>query len=396
MRPFHPFYRHVSCFILGVVFIASGVLKLVDPVGTGLIVTGYFKLFNLAAGPVFARVLGILLALTESLLGVALFTRVPHKITAPVTFSLLGLFTALTLYLCLSRSEMECGCFGEAIHMTPLQSLLKNILLLIFAYVYFARKPEPLGRMRWTSFILASAGLIFGCVYSQRHLPAVDFTEFAPGNELFSAEGNLWDGTEVRTLVHIYKRGSQTGQFAPNRVPDTSWKFVRADTVSRNGLALPLHRPVLSFTGHDGEYMDHMAVTGKVLVISVYAPTRLGADKWDKIRTVMDLAAGEGAETLLLVPVGTDETWIPFGLRSLLYRADQKTLLTFNRSNGGASWIDNGLIVSKWAFNGLPDKGDIAWLMTEDPVEAVTATINRDRLRFQGFALYLAAILLLL
>ena len=188
------------CAILvGLVLLASGLLKLLDPVGTGLIVQEYCRFLHLDFLSGVARWAGVALALLESVLGTALLTGVYRRATAVATQILLAVFTLITILLVVFKPEMDCGCFGEAVHLTHSQSLLKNLILLALvavAFLPFKDLGEPKKR-KYYAFWAVFAGLAVAAVYNQFHLPAVDFTEFAPGNELFASRDDSPEEADV-------------------------------------------------------------------------------------------------------------------------------------------------------------------------------------------------------
>ena len=125
--------RRFAAGLIGIVFLVSGLLKISDPVGTMLIVTEYLKFFHIGFLIPAAKGLGIALSLLEALTGIALITGVLRKITAWVTTAMLAFFTIVTLILWVRNPAMDCGCFGQAIHLTHLQSLIKNVVMLLLA-----------------------------------------------------------------------------------------------------------------------------------------------------------------------------------------------------------------------------------------------------------------------
>ena len=78
------------------------------------------------------------------------------------------------------------------------------------------------------------------------------------------------------------------------------------------------------------------------------------------------------------------------------YFADRKKLLTLNRSNGGATYIQDGLIVTKWGIRGLPDQAKLQELAATDVTESLLSENNGDRVKFQAFLLYVFAVMMLL
>lgn len=352
MHKFHHSFRRFCALLIGLVFFVSGMLKLMDPVGTGLKMVEYFKFlhldFLLPAGKGF----GVAFALLEALVGAALVSGIARKLAAIVVLALITFFTGLTLVLYLVNPEMDCGCFGEAIHLTHLQSLMKNVVLLVLALIAFiplsdgyeARKPK-----KWGFAVVSLLTLVF-TVYSLRSLPLEDFTAFSYGSQILSGA---------------------TGD----------------DDLQEENLA------VLSFSDVFGEYCDDLAGVGEVLAVSVYEPERLDSLQWARIATVVNDALVCGVRPLVLTPSADA---VPMTLGECLYFADYKTLLTMNRSNGGATYLSDGLIVDKWTLRDLPTGEDLSALLSSEPVEAAASSSTHGRLAFQGMLLLCVALLILL
>ena len=121
MKASYQRFRRHTAVILGIVFLLSGLLKLVDPVGTMLIVTEYFKFLGLPSLIPAAKGVGIGVACLECFVAIGLITGVLRKATAIITYALLIAFTLLTLALWIKNPAMDCGCFGQAIHLTHAQ-----------------------------------------------------------------------------------------------------------------------------------------------------------------------------------------------------------------------------------------------------------------------------------
>lgn len=355
MRKFHHSLRRFFALVVGLVFFVSGFLKLMDPVGTGLKMAEYFKFLHCDFLLPVAEGSGVAFSLLEVLLGSALIAGIARKVAAIAVLILITGFTGLTLALYLANPEMDCGCFGEAFHMTHLQSFLKNVLLLalsLFAFIpltdgYEARKPKKWG------FALVSLIAVIFAVYSLRNLPLMDFTAFSCGSQTLSGIGGGTDGEDL----------------------------------SETELA------VLSFSDAFGEYCDDLAATGEVLVVSAYEPERLDSTAWARVNAVVNDALVCGIRPLLLTPSAEN---VPMEFGECLYFADTKTVLTLNRSNGGATYLVDGLIVDKWALRSLPSGEQLSALMTSEPIESAASASTRGRVEFQGMLLLGAALLILL
>ena len=388
MKKAHHSFRRFCAILIGLVFLASGLLKLLDPVGTGLIVSEYFKFFHLGFLQGTAKAMGMVLSLVEAITGAALISGVFRKTTAIVTSILVVFFTIITLILWIAKPEMDCGCFGEAIHLSHGQTLLKNLVLLALAalaFIPFQNFGVP-RKGKYVAFFLAIPSLIFALCHNARHLPMIDFTEFAPGTELFASLDNDYQEMDGKVPTFIYERNGQRGSFTLDALPDSTWTFVGVDTLSRSGMYKNASKPVLSFRDADGEYQDELAVLGKVMVFSVYDPE--DAD-WDRIRTQAAEARVCGATPLILAVPGEDTP-------EDVYLADYKPLITLNRANGGATYFNDGELISKWSPRDVPEGEELRSLLDREPVVASTDFIVGRRIRAQGFALYLLALLLLL
>ena len=355
MRKFHHSFRRFCALLIGLVFLVSGLLKLMDPVGTGLKMVEYFKFLHLDFLIPAGKAAGTALSLLEALIGAALVSGIARKVAAVIVLVLIVFFTGLTLALYLIDPDMDCGCFGEAIHLTHLQSLLKNAVLLVLALIAFiplgdgynARNPKKWG------FALVSLAIVAFMVYSLRSLPMIDFTAYSRGTQILSG----------------------------------------AVGSSEESDALPEDLAILSFSDVFGEYCDDLASQGEVLVLSVYEPEKLDSLSWDRLAGTVNDAFVCGIRPLLLTP-GADG--VPMTLGECLYFADYKTLLTLNRSNGGATYLADGLIVDKWTLRKLPSGEKLSALLSSEPMEEAASASNRGRFTFQGGLLLCAALLILL
>ena len=156
---------------------------------------------------------------------------------------------------------------------------------------------------------------------------------------------------------------------------------------------------VLSFSDADGNYADSLAVRGKVMVVSSYDPLKLDKGTCDRLAEFIGDAQALGFQPLVLAATTPDEInglAADPGLLTNLYFADRKTLMTFNRSNGGVTYVDGATIVRKWASRSLPDKDTLRWLAEADSTEALVDGEQKSRLRVQAFLLYAFAVMLLL
>ena len=403
--------RRLCAFIIGVVFLIAGIFKLLDPVGAGLVMEGYFRFFHVTFLLPAAKVTAVVFALAEAILGAAMISGVWRKQVAIITSAMIVFFTVLTLFLAIFNpvSLTDCGCFGEVIHLTNFQTFLKNLVLLAMAMVAFLPfKHFGKNRKRkYVSFGIASASIILFTIYSLTTIPLVDYTEFTPGSELLASVGEDDEDEDAsgyyRSTI-IYEKNGQEGAFDLDNLPDSTWTYVRTETIFINGTDIEDNRPSLSFTDSSGNYQDEKAIHGNVLAVSVYDPSKANGAFWAKIADVLDGAKTAGFTPLLLVSSSKEQferlpaimPEVYSRLAGSTYSADRKALVTLNRSNGGATWFNDGQLIRKYSHCRIPSGETMLEMTGDDPTEEMLHSSTKNRLHFQGFILYLFAILLIL
>ena len=338
--------RRASAVIIGFVFFLAGILKLMDPVGTGLVVEEYFKFFHLRFLTFSSEGAGVITALAETLTGAALITGVWRRIVGIVSGVMLGFFTLLTLVLLIANPSMDCGCFGEAVHLTHLQSFLKNIVLCALwtlAFIPLSAQEEP-RKTKYAAFAVAAISVMAFMIFSLAGIPLMDFTPYAPGEELQS------DGT------------------------------------------------VLSFSDPEGQYCDSLAVGSKVALVTVYDCKAMTAVSWKAVSASMDDALEAGFSPLLLVASTPSafSSQAPEELSSQAFFADRKDLLTLNRSNGGMTVVCDGQIVVKWPSSGHRDLLDFVIDDAADATEMMMKKESSRKMKLQSFLLYVFTVMLLI
>lgn len=344
--------RRIAAILTGIVFLASGLLKMMDPTGTMLIVSEYCKFLHLPFLQPAAKAIGLLLSGAEAVTGIGLITGVFRRFFAVVTYVMLGFFTLLTLFLWIKNPVMDCGCFGEAVHLTHAQSFLKNIVLLLLSLAAFLplRSIGTPKARKYTAAGIGASALLLVFFYSRTHLPILDFTDFTVGTELYAA--------------------------LDDDASDEAFEAAR----------------MLSFRDSDGNYLDEQAARGKVIVFSVY---RTADAPWEKLLEQYRAAEAAGAQAFVLAasyPAEIAALDIPAALPVCF--ADYRTLIGLNRSNGGSTYFNDGELVCKWTSAHFPE--NLAEQLAEDPLTLASRHLVHRRLAAQGFCVALGAVLLLL
>ena len=385
--------RRFSGFICGFVFFLSGIMKLMDPVGAGLVMDSYLDFLHIGFLGFASKPLAFLFALAETVVGTAMITGVWRRITAIIALSLQGFFTLLTILLAIFNPVMDCGCFGEFIHLTHIETLVKNLVICaLLSYAYFPMRNlgRPLKR-KYVSFGVVCTSVLVFSIFSLSRLPIIDFTDYEPGAQILSADANVAD--EAFDAMFIYEKDGVQQEFTLENLPDSTWTFVSTQTIQNKDLKSS--GATLSFYDSDKEYQDSLAVQGNVMVISIYDP-QMRQKKWDAAVRMAENARESGFNPMILV-AGTPEQIegkvtgdIP------VYFSDYKTLITLNRSNAGATWLSHGYIIKKWGRRAYPDQDDLLTYIEGNSTEAILESNTKGSLLFQGFLLYVFAVMLLL
>lgn len=394
MKKGYNVFRRFCAFVLGAVFLISGILKLMDPVGSEFIMKSYFSFLHIGFMDFSAKFFGVAFALTEAVLGAALMSGVWRKVVGIAVVALTTFFTLLTLVLLIFNPVMDCGCFGEAIHLTHLQTFVKNVILCALccgAFIPMRELDRPV-KVKYVSFALTACSLVALLIYSLVALPLKDYTAFHPGAMLQAAADEQYK--DFSEPEFIYEKDGVTQAFSLDALPDSSWNFVDS-RIRQDDFAAGT---VLTLTDDAGEYCDSLATKGNVLVVSAYR--KLSAGRIEGIESLVADARAAGLTPIVLVP--SDDVLAAASEKhaaledGLVYYSDYKTLATLNRSNGGATWISDGQIVRKWSYTLRPSREKLSTSLAEDPTALALETQSKGSLALQSFLLYIFAVLLLL
>lgn len=333
--------------IFGITFILSGFFKLIDPVGTALIMKEYFAAFHISfldGGAVF---FGIALSTLESVLGICTLTELRVKITSTISFILISFFTVLTLYLAIFNSVKDCGCFGEAIHLTNWQTFNKNLVLLPCALLTFLWRKKrvelaPAGQ-EWVFIGIFTILNLAIATDAYVTIPKVNFTPYKVGTDLKALK---YDEQPQYQTVFIYEKGGELEEFSLEDLPDSTWTFVDSKTDLLSG-STKTAQVDLSLRGEDGEYSTEILYKeGPLVAVSIWDPRKIKEKRWQSIRVLKENLAKEGLDLYLF---STSDVSIPEDLSTNVYTSDYKTLITLNRSNGGVVYFNDGIVAYKWS-----------------------------------------------
>lgn len=387
--------RRFCGFAAGFIFYISAILKLLDPVGAGLVMDEYFHFLHMDFMAFSSKFMGTAFALAEAVIGTALITGVWRRTTGIAAMVMQGFFTLLTLALVIFQPEMDCGCFGEAIHLTHTQTFLKNLVILVLLacnFIPLRGLGRPL-RKKYVSFAIVAVSTLAFTAYSWMYIPLIDFTAYDTTARLQAADNYPANEEDMYEALFTYEKDGEVRTFDLDHLPDSTWTFVSTETVLKEEFtdkSVPL-----SIYDKAGNYFDEVATEGRVMIVSAYDPDMKEA-RWKDIADFSQAAEEAGFTTLVLVADNGTAPAIPDSISRITYLSDYKTLVTLNRSNGGITYLSDGYIIRKWAFRNRPDMEELTRLHNEAETETLIGHSSQSSLAFQGFLLYVFAVMLLL
>lgn len=233
--------------VVGLLFIFSGLVKAIDPLGLSYKMQEFFELWGVMQFNQHTLWLSVVMIAFEIIAGAALLLGWQMKLFSWLLLLLILFFTFLTGYAYLSGKFKNCGCFGDCIPITPLTSFLKDVVLTALILFLFAnrKKIQPIFSKKVNTVLILSVSIFsFGIQwYALIYLPPMDCLPFKKGNNITEKmkipAGALPDSFAIR---FVYEKGGKQYEFAPADLPADlgSYNYVsRTDKLIRKGNAEP-------------------------------------------------------------------------------------------------------------------------------------------------------------
>lgn len=357
----------ISRLLIGVVFIFSGIVKAVDPVGGAIKIGDYLMAFGFTWLSSFDLLLTFCLSAAEFTLGVCMLLGVYRRYSSFFVLVFMLFMTPLTLYLALFNPVSDCGCFGDAIVLTNWETFFKNIVLLAAAVVAFIYNRYICNFYTFKAYWFVTLFAYLFCIgfnYSNySHLPIIDFRPFKVGANI-PALVSIPDNAPADEYAYYftYEKNGVKKEFSLENYPadDSTWTYVssRSDLIKKGYVP-----PVPGFVLYDSTSVD---ITDEVLRIKgpmfwLVIPSIEKADdkNIDAINNVFDFAQEHGYPFYCLTG-SSRESMIDWenntGSEYTFITTDDVLLKTMIRANPGLILINDGVIRAKWNPNDLPDE----------------------------------------
>ncbi len=356
--------------VLGLTFILSGFVKAIDPLGTQYKIEDYLGVLSLGGMLPDFVTLGTSVAISaiEFTLGVLLLFAISRRVISKVTLVFMTIMTLITAWLYIANPISDCGCFGDAIHLTNGETLLKNIIMLVMTAVV-VYKPRDMIRTlsNGNSTIVINYSVLFillYAAYSLYMLPQFDFRPYHIG-------ANIEEGMKIPEgapqpefeTTFMMKKDGQTKEFTLENYPDSTWEFVDSKTIMvKEGFVPPIHDfSILSLSGDD---LTEDILQQKGYTFLLIAPYLEKADdsNFGPIDQIYEYAEEYGYKFYCLTASGKQAIahWQDMtGAEYPFYNTDAVTLKTIIRSNPGMLLLKDGTVIQKWSHNELPNDSEL-------------------------------------
>ena len=365
---------YVARTVVGLTFILSGLVKAIDPPGTPYQLQAHPAAIppSLSLPDMLTLLMSVSLSMVEFTLGAFMMTAISRRVTARLTLLFMVVMTAVTVWIYIADPVKDCGCFGDALTLTNLETLLKNIVLLALAALV-AWRPTHIGRLMSRSnqmllgqmLMVTPVALSFWCLYD---LPLIDFRPYHIGADI-KAGMEIPEGAEQAvfdTTFSMEKDGARP-QSSLDTYADSTWTFVDSKTVTvKEGYVPPIHD--FSITAADGEDITDMVLGREGYTFLLISPDLDKADdqNFGDIDQIYEFCQDNSIPFYCLT-ASTEKSqqhWQNItGAEYPFCMTDATTLKTMIRSNPGLMLLEKGVVRGKWSHNRLPETTELETML---------------------------------
>jgi len=348
--------------LVGGLFIFSGLIKVNDPVGTAIKLEEYFDVFSNDIASFFyyfkpfALYIALVLVVSEVVLGIMLILGVKLRQTVWALALMILFFTFLTFYSAYFNKVTDCGCFGDAIKLTPWESFYKDIILLVMiSFLFFFRSSLPEETPKWAS-IAAVASLIISTgigIWAIQNLPFIDFRAYKVGVNI---PVNMQPSAPLE-YTYVMKKGGET-VYLDQYPTEEGYEFV--EMVLKNPQALPKISDFAAWNT-EGDQSEFLFAGNKVIILSSNM-AKMSEANLDDIGQLVKSMEGAPVDVVFIAAATQEEIdaflnkngWSIIGLQ-----ADATVVKTIMRANPGIMILKDGVVVEKYHHTNTPEATDV-------------------------------------
>lgn len=360
---------YIIRFSVGGLFIFSGLVKLNDPRGTEIKLEEYFEVFSVDFTHYFellipvALPIGMFLVILEIILGLAVLLNFKMKWTTWALAVLILFFTFLTFYSAYFDKVTDCGCFGDAIPLTPWQSFTKDIILVVLIGYLFWRKDLFTSWLPHRSNVIMLSGTtlasLFLGIYAVMHLPFIDFRPYAIGDNI---QANMV-APEQPIFVYTFEKDGEEVESLKYLSAEDGYTYIGHQVTNAEN-TVPKITDYNIWNEEIGDYTAQSFVGLKLFLI-VYDVASVDLSAMAEIEKLIN-GLGNEVETISL----TSSSGVDFkqflkehGLNIPYFYGDATVLKAMIRSSPGIMLLNNATVLGKWHFNDTPDLEEVQSLI---------------------------------
>lgn len=344
--------NQIISFIIGGLFIFSGIIKINDPVGTAIKLEEYFDVFAADIASFFhifipiSLPLAVFLVVFEVALGVSLLAGFKKKLTIWALLALIIFFTFLTFYSAYFNKVTDCGCFGDAIPLDPWQSFSKDIILLVLILILFFQRNRFSNAHNTISLSMVSmstlAGIFFA-ITAIRHLPFKDFRNYRIGANI----PLLMESQVSCDYLYLMEKDGEIHEFK-EYPSDASFTF--KEMVALNEKECSPKITDYNVMDEEGNDQTSLSLSDKKLFIVVHNVAHTHEEPFSEIIDLVDNLASKDIEVMLLTSDANaiEDFRHHVQLPVQPYFVDATVLKAMVRSNPGLLYLEDGVVQGKW------------------------------------------------
>jgi len=358
--------RTVLRILIGLVFVFSGFVKGIDPLGTVYRMNDYFQAFNIPWAMSFSLYLALFLCVLEFTIGVSLLLNILIRRIAWILLPMMTFFTILTFFDAVYNLVPDCGCFGDALKLTNVQTFIKNLVLMIMVIPVFTWKNKYKSALpSFADFLILFFTVIsfsWLTVFSYNHLPLIDFMPWKAGNNVNQAH-------TLPVRFYVTYKNRHTGAEKEFIAPDYPWndsvwlsnwifRSQRVEDPNRN------QAMALRVEDASGSIITPAIIQNPSFqfILVAYDLSSANTNGFTKILPFYKSALSDGYSFVCLtssLPDDVRKFRIDHGTAFDYYFADDVVLKTMVRANPGLILLKNGRVIAKWHYHDFPSYQEV-------------------------------------
>ncbi|MDR1552274.1 MAG: DoxX family protein [Prevotellaceae bacterium] len=370
---------HISRILIGLLFVFSGYVKAIDPLGFTYKLEEYFQSLHVTFLSPLALIISILIIAAELVMGLCLLARIRMKLVAWCVLLFMLFFTVLTFYIAVKGDVVkDCGCFGDALVLSNTATFLKNLAAMPFViFIFFWRKNYTHVAKCITEWIIAIAFFAAAVgieLYCLRNLPIIDFMPYKVGiNIPESMEFPENAHPDEYKTTYYYSKNGETKDFDDTNYPwnDSTWTYVDSKSeLVKKGYEPPIHD--FEIQTKDGEDITADIVYSEkfTFIFILRKIEQADISEISKINEIADFCRdADNFDFYAYTASGFDDIEKFIEKTNAKYQfcmGDETTIKTMLRSNQGLMLVKDGNILAKWSYQNIPSTDEIKKLAVTD------------------------------